>query len=601
MRFKSGTLVMLLSVLTSISVFAQRNDQPVFTVYVGMFIETNATHFEEVKSLGFPYAIPSGNNLYKIYMGGFTNRADADRTAQVLKARGYQDAYTLELDPNGGRNVAVIQVTTKLLDQEIDWKSYKALSPLHVILSDKQVKITSGAYSDVNSANAQLSAIRKLGFPDAFVKTVNSAFLHEINAFYPDVANVAPSTPPAPANQTIRTIPPDVPSSYNQPSTIPPGYNQPSTIPPSYNQPSGIPPTSNVPASYNQPAAAGPAPLSASNFSLAPKPAINSKLKRSSVRELQTLLKGKGFYSSSIDGYYGKGTAAGYNAASQNNPQVQKYAVLSTQYTTQTAAQPGTLQYAIDNLAENPAMALPVLEGSALPVAKAYLAYYYLATEGPSQKVNSLMNGAVFEAYAKAVRPARTRFDYTSAYVFNDLTQLITPLVYVQVIAKPEISVPCWLIQRHQSEVISAFNPDPALPAGNYALPECGGFMEWQEIRTLVSMARDLHGAPAPEEKTLSTGRAQAMQFLLNPTALGSSGNKSMDVWHTSMVAGVTGWGSRDYMLGDMAYAYKLQYLQSYVLLEDFYLKKGLKADDAKGLAQATLRSLVGPYMTRFL
>lgn len=583
---------MLFSAWASLSVFAQGNEQAVFTVYVGMFIETNATHFEDLKSLGFPYAIPSGNNLFRIYMGGYSKQADADRTVQILKARGYQDASTLELDPNSGRSVAVIQIATKLLEQEIDWKSYSALAPLNVILSDKYVKITSGAYPDVNSANAQLPAIRKLGFSDAFVKVVNSAFLHEINAFYPDVTSV-PAQPVAQVQpeQTFRAVPPDVPSSYNQPSNIPQ----------SYNQPAAIPPPANVPTSYNQPAAAGPAPLSVDKVSLAPKPAINSKIARNSVRDLQTLLKQKGFYTSSVDGYYGKGTAAAYNAATKDNAQIQKYAVLAEQLSYRPAAQPGTLQFAIDNLAENPAVALPVLEGSALPVAKAYLAYYYLATEGPSQKVNSLMNGAVFEAYAKAVRPARTRFDYTATYVYNDLSQLITPLVYVQVIAKPEISVPCWLIQRHQSETLSAFKPDPALPTGNYTLPDCGGFMEWDEIRTLVSMARDLYGAPAPDAKTLSEGRAQAMQFLLQPEALPDSEKKAVDTWHSKMIVGVTSWGNRDVMLGDISNAFKLTYFQSYVLLEDFFMKKGLKASDAQGLAQATLKALVGPYMVRFV
>ena len=590
MRFKIGFTVVLFSVWASISAFAQRNDQPVYTIYAGVFIETTAANFDALRPLGFPYAVPSGNNMYRIYLGGYTNKIDADKAVQALRIRGYQDAAVLELDPNRGQNVSVIQIDTKLLEKEIPWSSYSKLGGLNVMLSDQYIKITTSIFPDMNSAQAQLPAIRKMGFTDAFVKNVNSVFLHEINDFYPEAINTSP--PPTNAAQTPRSVPPNIPAPYDQPSNIPS----------SYNQPMSIPPPSNVPAAYNQPVVAGPATLPVNKGYLAPQPSIRSNVKRSSVTELQKILKEGGFYTSSLDGLYGKGTSGAYDKAVQANPQVEKYTFLAEQFPVRTSkAQPGTLQFAIDNLADDPGIALPILKSSALPVARAYLAYYTLATSGPSQEVNNLMNSATFEAYAKAVRPPKTRFDYTSTYVFNDLSQILTPLAYVQVIANPEINTPCWLMQRHPKEAVYAFTPDAALPSANYNMPDCGGFMEWPEIRTLARMAQDLNGGQLPDQKSVSAGQAQAMNYLIHPAALSDFEQKSADTWHTKMIAGVSGWAGRDPMLGDMITAFKLQYYQSYVLLEDFYMNKGLKAAAAKGLAQSTLQALVGPYLTRFI
>ena len=588
MRFRTITLVALLSAWVSCSIFAQSKIQPVYTIHIGVFVESTAAHFDGVRSMGFPYAISAGNNMHRIYMGGYTSEIEAKEAAQTLRARGFQDASVLELDPNRGQMVSVIQIATKLLKQDLSWDDYKEAGPLNVILNDQYIKITTGVFTDINSAKAQLPAIRKMGFKDAFIKNINSVFLHDINDFYPE----ATYTPPPQPAQGMRTVPQNVPAPYDQPSNIPTPYNQPTST---------FPPAADVPTPYNQPRALGPAPLPVNETSLAPIPSIRSKVKRNSAYKLQELMKNGKFYTSKVDGYYGKGTTSAYAAAVEANPQLKKYSYLADQMSTASSqATPGSVQYAIDQLAENPGTALPILQGSGLPVARAYLAYYQLATAGPSQQVNSLMNTAILEAYAKAVRPPRTRFDYTSTYAYNDLSQLLPPLAYIQVVANPKIKTPCWLLLRHAEEAINAFRRDPALPSANYAMPDCGGFMEWSEIRTLISIAKDMSGTTV-DEYALSQGRAQAMHYLLNPDPLSDIDEKSADNWHNRMVTGVNGWANKDLMFGDIANAYQLMYFQSYVLLEDFYMNKGLKASEAKGLAQATLRALIGPYMTRFV
>lgn len=125
--------------------------------------------------------------------------------------------------------------------------------------------------------------------------------------------------------------------------------------------------------------------------------------------------------------------------------------------------------------------------------------------------------------------------------------------------------------------------------------------MEWPEIRTLLSIARDLSGSQQPSAQLLAEGKAQSMRFIIQPEAPVSADQKLVDLWHTRMMSSLKGWSSRDLMLTEIAYAYQLLYLQSFVLLEDFYMDKGLKAADARALALTTLKALVGPYVERFV
>lgn len=575
MRLKTGLLAAIFTAWASLATFAQ-NDLPVYTVYIGPFVEATAADFEIFQSLGFPYAHSVGSNMYRIYMGGYTSLGEADQVANTLRSRGYTDATVQQLTPEKGQSVTVIQLGFRVLGQPLNWEEFSKTGPLNVLLQDKSIKITTEVFPDIEAAKTKLEEIRKMGFSDAFIKVINSAYLHEINAFYPQAVYVAPAPAPAPlpapvaADPGVRTVPPqEVPQAYNQATAVPEAYNQPATT-------------------Y--------APLPPAAGDMAAKPSIRSNIKRNSAYELQKVLKDAGFLTTGLDGYYGKGTAAAFENAWKNNPRIQKYAAQ-----TPDQATPGTLQYALNKLAENPSEAIPLLEASKVPVARAYLAYYYLATEGPSMKANDLMNGAVMEAYAKAVRPARTRFDYTSMYIFNDAEQIITPLAYVQVVSSTAVTTPCWLVQRHPEAASYAFQPDPALPKGNYAMPDCGGFLEWDELRILSSLAKEICGSPQPSENLVAEGRAKARGYLLEPKALSTIDQTVVVAWHNKMTEGLTNWASRDAMLKDMGDSFKMLYFQSYVLLEDFYMNKGLNANDAKNLSIATLRGLVGPYLDRFI
>ena len=584
MRLKTGILVAFLAGCLSFSASAQREELPTYTIYAGTFLNATAAEFEGVRTLGFPYAIPISSNMFRIYMGGYSNKADADQVAFTLRSRGFTDASVVQLDPAKGQPVTVIQLGTKRLDQAFSWDEYNQAGPLNVLLENKTIKFTTAAFPDFNSAKSQLDAIRKMGFKDAFIKSINSVFVHEINDFYPEAQYTPPvQTAPAPTDPGIRTVPQEVPQAYNQVSVLQP--------------------PSDIPTSYNVPVAPEPAATTAKATRTMPKPAIRSSVKRNSAYELQLVLNQTGFLKSGLDGYYGKGTQAAYDAAFRANALIPRYQASLDQAGNQNTAAPGSLQFAINALGDDPGAALPILTANPVPVSKVYMAYYYFVSEGSSMKVNDLMNSAILEAYAKAVRPARTRMDYTQTYSYSDLGQLITHLAYVQVVSNPPISTPCWLLQRHPKEALSAFNPDPALPKGNYDLPNCGGFMDWPEIQLLLSLSKDMSGSRQANERDLANGRAKVTQYMADPKPLSMPDQTITDTWHTKMINGVKEWDQPDAapMLKEMGQTFRLLYFQSYVLLEDYYMDQKLSARDAKGLAQATLRGLIGPYMDAFI
>ena len=70
-----------------------------------------------------------------------------------------------------------------------------------------------------------------------------------------------------------------------------------------------------------EPAAPTPAPASPE----VTLPEIDVKTKRHSAAELQRVLKEKGFYNGSVDGYYGEGTRNAYQAAWLRMIELEKY------------------------------------------------------------------------------------------------------------------------------------------------------------------------------------------------------------------------------------------------------------------------------------
>jgi hypothetical protein len=331
-------------------------------------------------------------------------------------------------------------------------------------------------------------------------------------------------------------------------------------------------------------------------------PDINSKVKRRSALELQKILKAENAYTSSLDGYYGPGTENGYKLFKQNDPTYQKYLVLSRYFdpSLKTGAE-GQLQQAINNLLDDPSAPL-MIESASAPIAKAYEAYILFRTMGPGNDVNALMNQAIRASYnSQTITANRPPFDFNATYAYQDLDQLILHLHYLHAAPGNDIAAPCWLYEEHPQETAAAHASFARYSSETFKLQSCDQFLSWEEIQVLESIASDLNADAKPNENVIATYASARAQLYLAPRALDASENQFVEQWNDQLWANLNAWGSRDPLHQKLVTALKVSYFQSQVRLEDYYMNKGFNLTQAKGLALATLKTIVGYPLERFI
>ncbi|MFT6000000.1 MAG: hypothetical protein ACI81P_002459 [Neolewinella sp.] len=311
--------------------FSTTTAQDLYTIKVGTFRGVKADDFTALKAQGFIYGVPGPDNTTDVYAGHFKDQTKAMTIARTMTTNGFRNAQAFVLPATTGQQVTVIQIALHSGTRPIDWATLERAGQLYVETVDGTTKILTGIYPDARTAANFLPAIRSLGYTDAFVRSVNNVRLVPITTFETGIKKPLIPISLQTAKDTNAPLSPSqnpVPAGNNAiPSTLEPIPSAPTTYNPQVN--------SNSPQPYNPPvtpapntATGSPPPLSAG--ANAPNlPAIDGKIKRQSSTELQRVLKEKGYYTGDIDGYYGPGTAAAYQAAWDDMPEIRKYRKLS--------------------------------------------------------------------------------------------------------------------------------------------------------------------------------------------------------------------------------------------------------------------------------
>ncbi len=556
-----------------------------YTINLGTFIDASRDDFRALQPIGFIYAYKMENNFSQVYLGGYDTKEAASAALTRVQNAGYSAAYIQERFLKDGQTVTVIQVGTADIRQPVNWEKYAAIPELWGVASGDQLKLVAGPYNNLDEARQSLPGIQKQGFRDAFIRNINSIFLIKIGTFETGSQLKQPLIQfkwngERETAATQKTPPSDPPASYDYTE----GRKSPATVPP------GVQAKTPAPDVREYEALTEPLP-SASN--------IRSNVKRRAAIELQKLLKAENLYKGSLDGYYGAGTATAYQTALQNNRELFKYRLLI-----QNASLPGSagygdpLQNAINRLPGDSRSAV-VLESYNHPVAKVYQAYQIFMAFGPGADVNNLMNAAIRQAYLNKPLKVVPPFDYRASYAYNDLNQLIQHIYYVH--AAPDVSyaIPCWLSSTHPQEAARA-----QASLGNYGsaglnVQPCDPFSEWEEVRLLEALAADM-GASAPNPAQITeAASARAALFLAN-RPMSAAAEREIESWYATLMTNLTNWGNRDPLHQKMTVAFKIAFFQSCIRMEDFYMDKGFGSEEAKALALATSRAIVGPSLTRF-
>ena len=568
----------VLFVVAFFSLSSLQAQEAVYTVYLGTFLDAQKSNFEPLESLGFLYADEMSNNLSKVFIGGYTSKAAGDAVAVAARKKGYMDATVVELKTQDSPKAAVVQLGIKNARKKIDWSEFSKAGKIYFILRNDQVKVVTGIFPSMASAQSAVGELRKRGYKDAFAKSVPEVLLHELNGFVlgkPAATQEGMFGEEPVAAKT--SVPADVPVSYDFEAGGPVVIKS---------------PTAPEAEHYTPPA----------QSDLLYRPEIRTKVKRGSALQLQKILKRLGYYSSSLDGYYGRGTAGAYDKALKELPALKKYSVLANHLDELNAAEKEDgLQYYINTLPDDPAHALSGLSASSEPLAKAYRAYWSFVTRGPSREVNDLMNAAVHQAYADPKTPVPSRFDPAATYAYANLSQLILHLSYIHRAVGKSIAAPCWLFQRHPKEALSAFEPEGSMTQADYRIQACAGFDQWPEVRLLIAIGEDLNAMSPPAPDVLANARSRQTRYLLSPKPLPASQTADLQARQKRLISNLDVWAGKDPLHQKIVTAFKISYYQTQVLLEDFYMDKDLNPDQARGLALGTLDAIVEPYVIRFL
>ncbi|MBI1228391.1 MAG: hypothetical protein GC192_24365 [Bacteroidetes bacterium] len=603
--FSLATLVLMATLA------AAQEGVPDFTVQVGSYANPKPTDFANLQGHGFLYANKRPNRT-DVFIGGYESEAEAGKMLATLQLFGYDNAAVTKLNSEGGQPVTIIQLATKRVGDKVNWEDYLPAGKLYVLLSGNQFKILAGTFPDITSAKAHLAKLQKVGFKDAFVKNVNNVLLHEVTDFEMGGAPKKPLIPlvfeekktEEKAPETAKAIEPevqkqDVPKSYDDVAIVTPKTNA-TTLTPKGVEPKAEEPTKTAPAK-SEPAKAEPAKtVTATSVSFeADLPDIRPNVKRTSAYELQKILKSEGSYKGSLDGFYGKGTRSAYDQALASNTQLKKYRILAKHMTTPTEDAPkGTVQYYINHLWDDPKTAMDGLAAAKTPIAKAYRAYFMYVNDGPSKDVNWLMNEAIKEAFS-GKKSAFPKFDPTVRYAYEDIDQMLTHLRYIHEVSADSPAAPCWLFRKHPSAALAAFGPVGS--DSKLKLQACGGFWEWEDVKVVDAITKDLCGSGQMSEAACAKSQSQLAQLYLTPQAVSDDDRKALEAWNAKLWQGIDGWASRDPMLAEIATALKISYLQTEILFEDYFMNEGFNEKEAKALGLQAMKVLVAHHLERFI
>ena len=110
-----------------------------------------------------------------------------------------------------------------------------------------------------------------------------------------------------------------------------------------------------------------------------------------------------------------------------------------------------------------------------------------------------------------------------------------------------------------------------------------------------------VHSPNVVKVVTKRRGKARRAKLYLAPQPLNNSEQRALTNWNDRIWTNMDAWASRDPLHQKLITALKISYHQSQVRLEDYYMDRGFNTEEAEGLALATLESLVGYHLERFI
>jgi hypothetical protein len=532
--------------------FASAQSTTLYKASLGIYPEVTRNDFIPLRTLGFVHALPMNDNNFEVFVLLGTNENVAQSFLNRIQQTGFPNAKLISYSLMNASEKVTIQIAGFHFTNEPSWAVYDGIEQLIAYQEGDLLKIGAGIFDDAEAARKNLDKIKRMGFPDAYVRIVKEPAIIHLNSFETGIKK------------------PLIPLNLN---------DQPIVF------------------QMNAPTKEEPVYLAARSV-YAP-PTIDETLKSTSVSQLQKTLFEMGFFSGLPDGFYGEKTSEGYIKAIEENRELRKYVLLSR--VTQPLAienEPNGLQLALYRLpsSDDPKVTLDKFDH---PLSKAYMAYESFSSKGPSNEVNNWMNQAISEAFKDKTNP--WGFDHSATYAYNTFSQLVLHLYYLHIVSAPSYKVPCWLVNNHPKETHQAYQTLMEKGSSNLFFEDCSPFVKWDEVKLLQTIAADLSAIDQFEASRLNQDASFRSQLFLNLMIIPQKDREQYRVWDENLWKKLNGWAASDPTHKEAVAALKVAYLHSQIRLETHYIKMGMDQGNAKALAIATLQSLVGYPLSRFV
>lgn len=140
--------------------------------------------FKSLESIGYVYALEMENSLSRICLGAFTQKNVAEKKLELVKKKGFKEAFLFKKEIKADDAVYVVQLTTYDLEDDIYWPDWQRIvSNLVVQLGDDKVRVAAGPFLTQAEAQATMDRLQGKAPKDIFIKKVSTQFIHKVTSF----------------------------------------------------------------------------------------------------------------------------------------------------------------------------------------------------------------------------------------------------------------------------------------------------------------------------------------------------------------------------------------------------------------------------------
>lgn len=165
------------------TLFAQAQDY-VYEIQLAIYATPEYKKFKPLHKVGYVYSVEMENGLYKILMGTYSKKGTAQYKLELLKKKGFKDAYIVKTALKEQDAVYIVQLATYDQQADIYWPDWQRLSPKLVAqLSDSKVRVAAGPFYTRGEAEDVQRRIQMRGPKDIFIKKVSEKVLHPVGKF----------------------------------------------------------------------------------------------------------------------------------------------------------------------------------------------------------------------------------------------------------------------------------------------------------------------------------------------------------------------------------------------------------------------------------